>query len=391
MAWGVNKVEESRESFCIAVLSGKLNLSEACRQFNISRPTGYEWLGRYQAEGFEGLSNRSSKRFTQTHRICPEKEDFIVLLKSEFPFLGPKKIFAKLNERYPEVDWPSITTIHNILMRNGLIKSRKRIRRLAECIKNLSQSKHANDVWGMDFKGWYMTKDHVRFDPFTLTDHETRYLIRCNKLNENTTEYVWAILEMAFKENGLPIFLRSDNGPPFATLCPGRLSKLAIKLIKAGVTPEWIEPGNPQQNGRHERMHLTMEKEGFVLGSSLKDQIKLIEEFVEYYNFERPHEAIGQRTPGSVYTPSTRIWNGKLAEIEYSDEFKILRVRGCGKAAYESGEIYVSRVLEGENVGIKEGEKGLEMYYSNVFLGIVGKDNKLEVERRPQRIRTKVV
>lgn len=391
MAWGVKKVEEARELFCIAVLSGKLNLSEACRQFNISRPTGYEWLGRYQVEGVAGLSNRSSQRLTQAHKTNTDIEDFIVLLKSEFPFLGPKKIFAKLKERYPDTDWPGITTIHNILLRNGLVKSRKKRKRLAECNNDLYKSNHANDVWCMDFKGWYTTKDHVRFDPFTLTDHETRYLIRCNKLNENSTEYVWAILEMAFRENGLPIFLRSDNGPPFATSCPGRLSKLAIKLIKAGVTPEWIEPGEPQQNGRHERMHLTMEKEGFVLGSSLKEQIKIIEDFVEYYNFERPHEALGQRTPGSVYTPSTRIWNGKLAELEYSDEFKILKVRGCGKAAYSGGEIYVSRVLEGENVGIKEGKQGLEMYYSNIFLGIVGKDNNLEVKRRPQRIRTKVV
>ncbi|HXP50067.1 MAG TPA: integrase core domain-containing protein, partial [Bacteroidia bacterium] len=308
-------METARHAFCIAVLSSKLNLSEACRQFNISRPTGYEWLSRYQADGPAGLSNRSSKRLNQAHKTSSEKEDFILLLKAEFPFLGPKKIFAKLNERYPHEDWPGVTTIHNVLMRNGLVKSRKRRRRLAESNTDLYNSKQANDVWCMDFKGWYMTKDHVQFDPFTLTDHETRYLIRCNKLNKNNTENVWALLEMAFRENGLPLFLRSDNGPPFATSCPGRLSELAIKLIKAGVTPEWIEPGNPQQNGRHERMHLTMEKEGFVPGSSLKDQIKIIDEFVEYYNFERPHEALGQKTPGSLYIPSTRAWNGKLSEI----------------------------------------------------------------------------
>jgi hypothetical protein len=241
----------------------------------------------------------------------------------------------------------------------------------------------------MDFKGWYMTKDNVKFDPFTLSDHETRYLIRCNKLRENNEMHVWAILQLAFSEYGLPLFIRSDNGPPFATTCPGRLSKLAIKLIKAGVKPEWIEPGKPQQNGRHERMHLTMQQEGFVLGSSLKDQIKLIEDFIEYYNFERPHEALGQRTPGSVYVPSKRVWKGRLEEISYPKEFKTLRVKSCGKASYRGGEIYISRVLEGENVGIIEGETGLKMYYGDIFLGDIGKDQRLEVKRRSQRKRRK--
>jgi len=389
MVWGVTKVEIARESFCLAVLTGKLSLSEACRQFNISRPTGYQWLRRYQVEGLSGLNNRSSKRLSQAQKTSQDKEGLIILLKCEFPHQGPKKIFAKLKERFPKEDWPGITTIHNILMGNGLVQSRKIRRRLAECNNNLYKSERANDVWCMDFKGWYMTKDKVRFDPFTLTDHETRYLIRCNKLSENNTENVWAILKVAFRENGLPLFLRSDNGPPFATTCPGRLSKLAVRLIKAGVTPEWIEPGNPQQNGRHERMHLTMEKEGFVIGSSLKNQIKMMGEFKEYYNFERPHEALGQETPGSLYTYSSKVWSGKLSEIEYSDEFKILRVKSCGKASYRNGEIYISRVLEGEKVGIIEGEKGLEMYYANIFLGMVEKDNKLKVIRRPQRIRTK--
>lgn len=391
MAWGVKKMELQRALFCQAFLSGKLNLSEACRQFDISRPTGYLWLKRYQEEGFPGLINRSTQRESQNNQTSQNKEDLIILLKSEFSHQGPKKIHAKLHERYPEEEWPGITTIHNILKRNGLVQSRKVKRRLAETNTDLYKSKYPNDVWCMDFKGWYMTKDNERFDPFTLTDHETRYLIRCNKLRENNKEHVWAILEMAFREYGLPLYIRSDNGPPFATSCPGRLSKLAVKLIKAGVTPEWIEPGNPQQNGRHERMHLTMEREGFVHGSNLKEQMKLIEEFINYYNFERPHEALGQKAPGSLYVPSTREWNGRFQEIEYSKDFKILKVRVCGNAAYKGGGIYISRVLAGENVGLRECEKGLGMYYGNIFLGIVDNDNRLVVERRPSRVRKQIV
>ena len=291
-------------------------------------------------------------------------------------------------ERFPEEHWPQTTTINNILKKNGLVKSRRIRRLLAKTNVDLQSSEKPNDIWCMDFKGWYLTTDHVKYDPFTITDHETRYLIRCNKLQANNEKYVWASLDMSFREYGLPLYIRSDNGPPFASTCPGRLSKLSIKLIKAGVTPEWIEPGNPQENGRHERMHSTMQQEGFIEGSSLKKQIKAMEEFIEYYNFERPHEAIGQKTPGSLYIPSNRIWNGKFREIVYPSEYHILKVKSCGKASWKNREIYISRVLEGEYIGVTEGEKGLEVYYDSVFLGTLTEDFKLSVERRVHRIRS---
>jgi len=385
MAWRENKVEIKRELFCQVVLEGKVSMSLACRQFDISRPTGYYWLDRYVNEGSDGLSNRSTKRLNQPDKTSLEKEDYILMLKAEYTKFGPKKIYATLNKRYPEIDWPSITTINNILKKYGLVQPRKLRRRLAKSNNNLQSSEKPNDIWCMDFKGWYMTNDGVKFDPFTVSDHESRYLIRCNKLKSNDTESVWGVLDTAFREYGLPNFIRSDNGPPFATCCPGRLSKLAIKLIKAGVNPEWIEPGNPQENGRHERMHLTMKNEGFVLGSSLKEQLQIMDEFIEYYNFERPHEALNQKTPGSIYVPSNRVWDGKLNPIEYSNEYKTLLVKPCGKASWRGCEIYVSRVLEGERVGVKEGEKGLEMYYANIFLGMLTKDLKLDVPRRKNR------
>lgn len=389
MAWGEKKVEINRELFCQTILDGKLNMAQACRQFQISRPTGYHWLDRYKKEGLSGLSNRSSKRLDQPQQTSEAKEDLILLLKSEYKRFGPKKLYAKLIDRYPEIDWPRTTTIHNILKKYGLVQSRKLRRLLAESNNNLQSSEKPNDIWCMDFKGWYMTSDQIKYDPFTLTDHESRYLIRCNKLKVNDTEHVWAVLEAAFREFGLPNFIRSDNGPPFATCCPGRLSKLAINLLKAGVIPEWIEPGKPQENGRHERMHLTMKQEGFVLGSNLKEQLKIMDEFIEYYNFERPHEALNQKTPGSVYVPSQRVWNGKLNQIEYSKDYKTLLVKTCGKASWKGSEIYISRVLEGERVGVIESENGLEMYYANIFLGMVTKDLKLDVKRRA--IRTKKV
>jgi transposase InsO family protein len=390
MAWGEKKVEDQRKLFCIAVLSGALTMAEACRQFSISRPTGYEWLERFKRDGELGLSNRSSARLSQDHQTPIEIKEKVIGVKLEYPTWGPKKVYAKLKERDPSIIWPSTTTIGKILTQNGLTKSRKIRRRLPEKKSDLKESQGPNDIWCMDFKGWYLTTDHQRFDPFTLSDHFSRFLIRCNKLKINNTDHAWGILDIAFREYGLPWILLSDNGPPFATCAPGRLSSLSIKLIKAGVIPEWIEPGKPQQNGRHERMHLTMEREGFFPGiMSLAEQSAKLEEFQQYYNFERPHEALGQKTPGSLYVPSNRVWNGKLQPLEYSSEYKIGRVKSCGKMSWKGKEIYISRVFSGENIGIKEQEEGLTAYFGPIYLGRIENGNELEVIRRETRKRHK--
>jgi hypothetical protein len=238
----------------------------------------------------------------------------------------------------------------------------------------------------MDFKGWSVTTDHHKFDPFTLTDQYSRYLLKALKLDFNTLEHVWALLDIAFREYGLPLTIRSDNGPPFATCAPGRFSLLAIRLVKAGVMPEWIEPGKPQQNGRHERMHLTMKQECISLELTKEEQVNRLKRFQEFYNFERPHEAIGQKTPGSLYVPSKRIWNGRLQPFEYSSDYKVsAKVGTCGKVQWKGETIYISRVFTGERLGIKEGENGLEVYFGPYFLATIKNGNELEVIRRSTR------
>lgn len=385
MAWGEIKVMDQRKLFCEAILSEELNMSEACRQFEISRPTGYLWLNRYRTEGVKGLSNQSSARLTQTNQTPRKIEKQILNLKYKYPAWGPKKIHAKLKADNPSIDFPGTTTIGNILSQNGLTRKRKLRKRLAQNTFPLTIADGPNDVWCMDFKGWSLTTDRHKFDPFTLTDQYSRFILRSLKLNSNTTEHVWALLNIAFREYGLPLILRSDNGPPFATSAPGRFSTLAVNLVKAGVMPEWIEPGMPQQNGQHERMHLTMEQEGILKGASLEDQIRHAEEFQEYFNFVRPHEALGQKTPGSIYIPSTRPWSGRLREMEYSSEYQIGKVRSCGKMAWRGVQVYVSAVFAGELLGIKEGIDGLEVYFGPYLLGKLTNGNELEVNRRKGR------
>lgn len=384
MAWGNKKVEDQRKLFSESILNECLSHAEACRQFMISRPTGYKWLKKYIKQGDKGLKNLSSARHTQENKIPVDIENKILEMKCKFNKCGPKKILVKLKEKDSSINWPGTTSIGKILDENGLVKRRKIRKRIAAQTSPLAHSEGSNDIWSMDFKGWALTADQFKFDPFTLCDHYSRFIIKCLKLSRNDTEHVWAILDLAFREYGLPKIIRSDNGPPFASTCPGRLSPLSIKLIKAGVLPEWIEPGKPQQNGRHERMHLTMEQEGFSKEPLfLIDQAKKLEEFQEYYNFERPHEGINQKTPGSIYVASNRSWNGRLKPIEYSDEYKIGRV-SSGEMRFQKKTIFISKALNGENLGIREEEDGFKVYFGPIFLGkIIG--DKLEITRRKTR------
>ncbi len=245
----------------------------------------------------------------------------------------------------------------------------------------------------MDFKGWSLTLDQQKYDPFTIMDAHSRFLLCCLKLKMNDTEHVWAVLERLFREYGLPLNIRSDNGPPFATTGPGRLSSLSIKLIKAGVCPDWIDPGKPQQNGRHERMHLTLKKEGIKASAlTLDEQRMKLEDFINYYNFIRPHEAIGQQSPGSIYHPSLRKWNGRLQSPEYPTDYKVGKVRSCGKMSFGTKEVYIGRVLANELIGMKTNEEGqLTAYFGPIKLGVLTKDYTLEIIRRKGRVKRSFV
>jgi putative transposase len=381
MPWKEVKVSDEREKFIESYLKNEYAFAHLCRQFHISRKTGYKWVERYEGNGLDGLCDRSKAPHNQSKAISAEVIDLIIAIKSRFSSWGPKKIHAHLQNHYQLAAYPCRTTVENLLKRRGLVKSRKYRRRLAKQTEPLSNCYHPNDIWCTDFKGWSLTRDHHKFGPYTLMDADSRYLISCVQLAADNTDHVWAILEKSFYEYGLPLRIRSDNGPPFATIAPGRLSPLSIKLIKAGVVPEWTEPGHPEQNGRQERMHLTLQSEGISSDLSLREQIQKIDEFRDYYNFIRPHEAINQKCPGEIYVASTREWHGKLRSPEYPGCYKVGKVKSCGKMSWAGGEVYISRVFEGEPIGIYETEKGLMACYGPIELGII-KGNSLDFERR---------
>lgn len=385
MAWGVVNVVVKREEFSRLVIENELTMAEACRQFEISRPTGYKWIKRYLDEGKTGLENRSKAPINQPRKVDIDREQIILKARFKKPSWGPKKIRAMLVEKYPEIDWPSKTTIGSILHRNGLVPERTYRRRVPGKTVPLSDQFQPNDTWAADFKGWFSVGDGRKCEPFTLSDGATRFILKCQSVDVKDVEHIWAILETAFREYGLPLFLRTDNGPPFATCGAGRMSLLSVRLVKAGVIPEWIEPGKPQQNGRHERMHRTLKLEtASPPAETLEEQIGRFRDFVRSYNFERPHEAIGLICPGSIYRVSERRWTGKLKEPEYPSDFLIRKVKSCGKLSWKCEDLYIGRTLSGEPLGMKEQEDGTyTVYYGPIILGTITRKKQFEV---PQSI-----
>lgn len=387
MVWRISNVIDQRKYFVKEVRKREKAFSEICQEFGISRPTGYKWLERYTLQGEFGLEDRSRARHTQDAKTSERLEERIIELKRTHSAWGPKKIYAYLSRHYPDEQWPSVTTMSNILKRNGLVLPRKQRNKYSKKTAPLSHCEKPNDVWCVDFKGWFKTKDNVKCDPFTVTDAESRYILYCSKLHSGTATEVWKTMEMLFYENGLPRHLRHDNGPPFATSGVGRLSSLSVKLIKAGVIPEWIDPGKPYQNGRHERMHRTLKEEGtFPLQLTLEEQQMKFNYFVNYFNNERPHEAINQRVPADIYVRSNRHWNGKFISPEYGPEYIVKKVRGHGQVGWRGMSPFIGKALAHEYIGFKEEDEGFWLvYYGPVLLGTMDYSGSFDIPRIPYR------
>jgi transposase InsO family protein len=381
MAWRSVKVEDQRLKFVTDCLEGKLTMAELCRMYEISPKNGYKWVKRYVEEGIDGLKDRSRAPHSQALKISNEIVQKILDTRFQYPSWGPKKVLAYLESHYPDTPWPSTTSIGNLFDKNGLTVPRKLRKRVPGRTTPLSHCLLSNDVWCGDFKGWFLTGDGAKCNPFTITDGASRFLIRCVNLDHGDTEHVWAVLGAAFREYGLPTYFRTDNGPPFGSCGAGRISKLSINLIKVGVIPEWIDPGKPQQNGRHERMHLTLKNETATPSKpTLEEQSMCFKTFRHYYNYIRPHEALGQETPGSIYQQSPRIWNGKLQAPEYSKEYIIRKVRASGQISIKpfAPDINIGSALIGEYVGLKQtAEELYEVYYGPILLGKIDRTKKL--------------
>jgi transposase InsO family protein len=351
---------------------GDMSIAELCRRYGVSRKTGYKWIERYETEGLAGLKDRSHAPICCPHRLDASVKERVLAVRSAHPTWGPKKVRAWLVDRAPRRHWPAVSTIGTLFDAAGLTVSRRRRRGVPESAP-FNACTAANDVWTVDFKGWFRTADGERCDPLTLSDAHTRYLLRCQAVERPNDASVWPIFDAAFREFGLPKAIRSDNGPPFASLAAGGLSRLSVRLIKTGIIPERIEPGKPQQNGRHERFHLTLKCDtANPPAANRRSQQRRFDAFRKIYNEERPHEALGQTPPARHYTTSFRRYSGRLREPEYPDAVHIRRVRTNGEIKWRGGLVFVSEVLAGEPIGYEESNDGTwALRYGPIALGSI--------------------
>lgn len=306
MAWRECYKMDERLRFVARLLEGE-KMAVLCREFDISRKTGYKSFQRYKDCGLEGLTDRSRRPYRQANKLALQIETLIVQLKREHPSWGAPKIREKLRRRHDDIQTPAISTVHAVLDRHGLVERARRRRPKLQGTA-LSKPLRPNDLWCADYKGEFMLADRRYCYPLTLTDFSSRYLLSCEALATTKEQFAFAVFERAFNDFGLPLAIRTDNGVPFASAhALFGLSKLSVWWLRLGIHIERIKPGHPQQNGRHERMHLTLKKEATkpAAPNFLKQQARF-DEFLKCYNHERPHQALDMKYPAELYQPSPR-------------------------------------------------------------------------------------
>jgi transposase InsO family protein len=377
MPWKECSVMDERLRFVAKLLDGEA-MTDVCREFGISRKTGYKIFQRYKDSGVEALSDRSRRPVRYANQLPSQIESLIVTLKREKPHWGARKIRELLVRRLDgDFRIPAKSTIHAVLHRHGLVKALGRPRQRARGTP-LSAGIAANDLWCADFKGEFKLGNGHYCYPLTVTDHASRFLLLCEALDSTREDMTITAFEQLFLEHGMPAAIRSDNGVPFAS--PNalfNLSKLSVWWLRLGIGIERIKPGHPQQNGRHERMHLTLKKEATrPPGMNSLQQQARFDAFVAEFNTERPHEALAMKTPAEMYSGSPRTYRG-LPELRYPLHDRDVLVTACGRICMHRKRVNISTVLAGQRVGIKEVDEGIWLVsFMQYDLGYVDLEQK---------------
>jgi putative transposase len=371
MPWKESSILEQRKAFLTACQSGDESVAELCRQYGISRQTGHKWLKRFADDGETGLAERSRAPHRQVQQMLEEVAEEVIGLRRGHPRWGPRKLKAWLERKAPEIQWPAASSIGALLQREGLIIGRRRRPRTPSYSEPLQHADGPNRVWCTDFKGWFHCGDGVRCDPLTCTDAFSRFLLRVRAVAKADGPHVRGVFEAVFREYGLPEAIRSDNGPPFASRAPGGLTRLSMWWLRLGIRHERIEPGCPEQNGRHERMHQTLKQEtASPPRATLRQQQQAFVAFEREYNHERPHEALENRTPAELYEPSKRAYPSRLPELEYPRGVLFRRISQQGSLKWKCERTFISEVLAREVVGLLETEEeSFEVYYGALLIG----------------------
>jgi len=373
MPWQETSPVDQRERFIHDHRLDLYTLVELCARYGVSRETGYKWLDRFEAAGRQGLHDRSRAPHQCPHRITPAITAMICAARRQHPSWGPAKLLAWLRPRQPALDWPAVSTAGDLLARRGLVKKRRRRHHYQHPGVVPAITTQPNDLWTADFKGHFRTRDGIYCYPLTIADQHTRYLLACHGLLSTKGHGVRPVFDRLFREYGLPRAIRTDNGGPFATTGIHGLSQLNVWWLRLGIQHQRILPAQPQQNGAHERMHKTLKGDAIrPPRSTLVTQQRAFNAFRRLYNDERPHEALQNRPPATLYRPSPRAYSGAVPPVEYPGHFLVKRVTNAGTIRLKKRLLFIANALKQHPVGLEEVADGIwSIHFCRVLLGRV--------------------
>lgn len=371
MPWKDTNAMQQRIQFIRDWLKRTHSVSDLCALYGISRKSAYKWIERYLHDGPDWAMDRGHEARVVHNRTPPEVELALMQMRAQHPSWGARKLLHRVGQQQPELPLPHESTVCEMLKRNGMVKARPRRRAIGHPGRPSAVVSCPNDAWSADFKGQFRTGDGKYCYPLTVTDNYSRYLLECKGLEGTRLEPTKAVFTRLFKEYGLPRRIKTDNGVPFAAPTLGRLSQLSVWWLRLGVLPELSEPGKPQQNGRHERMHKTLKDEATKPpGANSRVQQRKFNVFRREYNEVRPHEALDMSTPAQMYRPSPRPMPQRLPQMEYPDRFEVRYVSGNGGIRWHKQWVNVTSALIGEHVGLEPVDDGLwDVYFGVMKLG----------------------
>lgn len=378
MPWKVKTKMEQKVEFICEWLTGKYTITELCKAFEISRPTAYKMIHRYENFGIQGLREKNSTPKNHPNKTNEDVEKSILKLKEKYSRWGAKKIRKLLFNVCIEKDIPSVVTVHNILYRNGLVKPQKRLKRVKP-VYPIFDPKVCNEVWSADYKGKFLMGNKIYCHPLTIADSKSRFLFTAKGHYNETFKAAKAEFTKVFRKYGIPRQLHTDNGSPFGSVrAIQRFTRLSYWFIELGITPVFSDPGHPEQNGRHERMHRDLKADCAKPSAyDLKAQQRRLNRFVKEYNNIRPHEALDMETPASIHSFSTRSFPERIPKFDYDANLKVLKVTQNGSIRWKSYYwVYLTAALKGKYVGIQDLGNGIwKVFYRNVFLGFFNENN----------------
>lgn len=374
MPWKETSVMEERELFINAVLENADTFKDNCIKFGISTKTGYKWFNRFNEDGLKGLNDHSRRPAAHPASLSEDTLCQLIELKLAHSSFGPKKILELYRRIHPS-DAPSLSSVNRIFKKVGLVKKRRKRRasNTGRLTSNIAVSQ-PNDLWTIDFKGWWKSLDNKRIEPLTVRDEFSRYVLACEYLERTNTGEVMEVLKRLFREYGLPKAMQSDNGAPFASRSNVKgISRLSAWLITLGIEINRSRPGHPQDNGGHERMHKDLKSSVQVrFRGSARTYKAELEMWRDEFNNIRPHESLGMKTPAEVFRKSDRRYSGTPSDIDYPTEYQTRKVATTGYIKYDGGEYFISSSIRKYSVGLKVVDSAeLAVYFAKVLLGII--------------------